>query len=95
VKLNSRGSDGDTPLHVIVRSENNYGLKLLIEAGAEINAKGDMSCTALDIAVRKRNVDAIKALLAAGADPNQINEFGRSAKTNALEAGGEVRKLFS
>lgn len=95
VFLDSRGSDGDTPLHVMIWRGNTFGALKLIEAGADVNAIGDMSETALHIAVRKQNLTIIEALLKAGADVTSISEFGLSPRDHANEADSKIRRLFS
>ena len=94
VTVSSQGSDGDTPLHVMLWREDTYAVLQLIEAGADVNAVGDMSETPLHIAVRKQNLRAIEALLKAGAKTTLVSEFGQTSKDSAMEIGGAVKKLF-
>lgn len=94
VKVDSRDSDGDTPLHVMLWRKDTYGALLLIEAGADVNAMGDMSETPLHVAVSQGNVTVVEALLRSGADPMVKSEFGKSPKERAAELGGEMRRCF-
>ena len=94
IHINSRGSDGDTPLHVMLWQKNTYGALLLIEAGADVNAAGDMSETPLHVAVSRGNITVVEALLKSGANPAAKSEFGKSAKEMAVELGGEMQRCF-
>lgn len=94
VTVHSKGCDGDTALHVMLRRKNTYAALLLIEAGADVNAVGDMSETPLHIAVKKQDVVAVKALISAGANLSLVSEFGHSPMNIAKEQGGEILRLF-
>ncbi|MEM9308085.1 MAG: ankyrin repeat domain-containing protein [Pseudomonadota bacterium] len=95
VTLTSRGSDGDTPLHVMLWQKNTYAVLQLVEAGADVNAVGDMSETPLHIAVRQQNPTVVEAMLKADADVSVMSEFGQSPKSLAQELGGEIARLFA
>ena len=95
VSIDSRDSDGDTPLHIMLWRKNTHGALLLIEAGADVNAVGDMSQTPLHVAVQQGNVAVAKALLKAGANKTHVSEFGKSPDDLALEAGGDMRRCFT
>ena len=95
VTIDSADVEGDTPLHVLAGRGNDYGIRLLIEAGADVNAVGDMGETPLHIAVRKGSTKAVGALLEAGADPNVVSEFDQSPKQMAEAAGREIARLFT
>jgi ankyrin repeat protein len=56
-------SDGDTPLHVMLRRNDNEAVPMLLNAGANVNVIGDMSETPLHVAVLQRNFVAAEALL--------------------------------
>jgi len=94
VTVDSRGVDGDTPLHVMLWRGNTYAVLRLIEAGADVNAVGDMSETPLHIAVKMQSIAAVKAMLGAGADMSLMSEFGQSPRSVADELGGDIRRLF-
>ncbi len=94
VEVNSKDVEGDTPLHVMLWRDDNYGAKCLIEAGAEIDAVGDMSETPLHIAVRKNNIEVAELLLSKGADPDIVSEFGMTPRAAAADQSREMRQLF-
>lgn len=94
VTIDSRGPDGDTPLHVMLSRKNTYAALQLIEAGADVNAVGDMSETPLHLAVRQQNLRVVEALLQRGADTTCMSEFDQSPKDLAKELGGDVARLF-
>lgn len=94
VEINSRGVDGDTPLHVIVNRNDIEGAKLLIDTGAEVNAVGDMGETPLHVAVSQENIDMIKLLLTTGAGENVKSEFGLSPRELAESKGDNFHELF-
>lgn len=94
VTVDSRDADGDTPLHVLARRGNNYGIERLIEAGADVNAVGDMSETPLHIALHKKNIVAVELLLNAGAGVSLVSEFGQSPQDIANDLGSEFRALL-
>lgn len=94
VVIDSRGHDGDTPLHVVLWQSNLMAVQLLIDAGAKVNACGDMGETPLHVAVRQQNEGAVVALLRAGADPTLRSEFGQSAKDLADNIGGKIKRVF-
>lgn len=95
VTVGSTDVMGDTPLHVLALRGNDYGIRLLIEAGADVNAVGDMGETPLHVAVRQGSAKAVEALLEAGGDPNIVSEFNQSPRQMAESAGREIAKLFS
>ena len=76
VTVSTRGSDDDTPLHVVAWRDDNIGAKLLVDAGADVNAQGDMGETPLHVAISRKNFELISLLLKAGADPTLRSEFG-------------------
>lgn len=94
VEITSRGSDGDTPLHVLLRRKNSIGAIALIEAGADVNAVGDMSETPLHLAVKNDDVLVAAALIARGADPDSPSEFDQTPRSLATNASREMRQLL-
>ncbi|MFV9506821.1 MAG: ankyrin repeat domain-containing protein [Oscillochloridaceae bacterium umkhey_bin13] len=94
VFIDSRSSDGDTPLHVMLWREDHRAVAILIEAGADVNAVGDMGLTPLHVAVRKRMPEAITLLLQAGANPDLRSEFGTTAREEGMVVGGAVAKAL-
>ncbi|MCF8130830.1 MAG: ankyrin repeat domain-containing protein [Deltaproteobacteria bacterium] len=87
VYLDSKGSDGDTALHVFIWSNETEKAIFLIENGADINAIGDMGETPLHAALHRKNMAVIKALLNAHARTDISSEFGKTARDMALEKG--------
>ncbi len=87
VKINSRGSAGDTPLHVFIWANETDKAVFLIENGADIDAKGEMGETPLHVAVKLKNAQVIKKLLHAGAKTDIESEFGKTALDLAGEMG--------
>ncbi len=94
IRLDTRASDGDTPLHVFAWRKDLQAARLLIAAGADTNAIGDMGETPLHVSVRQDLPELAKALLAAGASPDIVSEFEESARNMALRKGGELADIF-
>jgi ankyrin repeat protein len=94
VAIDSRGCDGDTPLHVLLWRKDTDGTKLLIAAGADTNAVGDMGETPLHVAVSQELLDVIEALLSAGASPDIRSEFGDTPRERAAARGGVAAELL-
>ena len=93
VTLESRSSEGDTPLHVMAWRRDVEGASLLIEAGAEIDATGDMDQTPLHVAIMQSDPPMIDLLLKAGARMDIRSEFGKTAAEEAVTKGGLVQEL--
>jgi len=83
----TRGTTGDTPLHVVCSWGDLEAVRLLLDAGAEVNAVGDIGRTPLFCVLASGNVDIVRALIAAGADLTHRDEFGDRALDVALLAG--------
>ncbi|QPH54853.1 ankyrin repeat domain-containing protein [Pontivivens ytuae] len=94
VKVNSRDSCGDTPLHVIVRRGDLHGVRLLIEAGADVNAIGDMGETPLHVAVGQGSPDVVEALLRAGARDDIRSEFDDTPREKMEQFHPELKRLL-
>ncbi|MFO7601042.1 MAG: ankyrin repeat domain-containing protein [Candidatus Desulfacyla sp.] len=93
VCLDSADSDGDTPLHILIRRGDTEGALLLIRKGAPVNAAGDMGETPLHAAISKEDAAVIHALLRAGARMDIASEFGETAQQKAARRG--IRLLRS
>ncbi len=87
VRINSRASDGDTPLHLAACWGNRHAVRLLIEAGARVNAKGDMGNTPLHYAVMGKHPSVAELLLSFGADAGLPSELGFTPRTLAKQSG--------
>ena len=94
VTLDSSDSDGDTPLHVLVRRKDRYAVDVLIAAGVDVNAVGDMGETPLHVAVAQEDEAIIRSLLRAGARTVIRSEFNQTAAERAKETGGAIARLF-
>lgn len=93
VTVHSRDADGDTALHVLLWRGNDHGVRLLIDAGADVNAVGDMGETPLHIAIRQGNVAAVETLLRAGAKTGYRSEFGQTPHDMAVGSAAIKRLL--
>lgn len=68
--VNSKNKDGDTPLHVAVKLENEYFVKLLLSSGCNVNTINNRGQAPLHIAILLRNLVILKSLLQYRANPN-------------------------
>ena len=87
VDIDSRGGDGDTPLHVLLWRDDVDGALLLIRHEANVNAVGDMGETPLHVALRQGQSSVVTSLLAAGASTEVVSEFGQTPDQLANERG--------
>jgi uncharacterized protein len=94
IRLDTRASDGDTPLHVFAWRKDLAAAQMLIEAGADPNAIGDMGETPLHVSVRQDMPELAEALLAAGASPDIVSEFEQTPREMALKKGGHLADVF-
>ena len=95
IHLHSRATDGDTPLHATLYRDDDYGARLLIEAGADIDAVGNKGYTPLHAAVFEGNAALVEALLAAGAGQLVRCQDGKRARDLVSEGDKEIARLFS
>jgi ankyrin repeat protein len=65
--LNIKDKNGDTPLHLAVRSGSLEAARALIEAGADLSLANNEGDTPLQLALELGKKDAAKALQEAGA----------------------------
>lgn len=87
VAIDSRGPEGDTPLHVMAWRNDLDAVEMLIRAGADVNAVGDMGETPLHVAVSQGNTSVIAAMVAAGARDDIRCEFGDTPRERAHRNG--------
>jgi len=90
VTIRSRGSDGDTPLHIAAFAGDRHAVRFLLEADADIDAKGDLSTSPLYCAVSAQHVQIAELLLQYGADPDAENELGFTPRTLAKQKGDKA-----
>lgn len=95
VEIGSRGTDGDTPLHVMAWRRDCRAIEVLIEAGAELDAIGDMGQTPLHVAVMQGDECSAELLLRAGASPDIRSEFGDTPRELAYSRGEAMERLFN
>lgn len=94
IAIDSRDSDGDTPLHVIARRGDVAAVSVLLAAGANPNAIGDMGETPLHVAIAKGSIQVVNALMRNGARADIRSEFGDTGMERAMKKGSEfVRAL--
>jgi ankyrin repeat protein len=87
VEPNSRGAHGVSPLHWMATLGDAEGIRLLIEAGANINATDDQGNTALHEAVARRQTSAAKMLIERGASIGMRNVAGQTPLNLAKSDG--------
>lgn len=79
VMIDSRTKDGESPLHWMASLGDHVGIRLLVEAGANVNAVDKDGNTPMHEAVLRRHVSAVKALLESGADLGRKNDVGQTS----------------
>jgi ankyrin repeat protein len=95
VAIDSRGCDGDTPLHVLAWRNDVAGAAMLIAAGADVNAIGDMSETPLHVAIAMNSVEMAGLLCRSGANREVRSEFGETPLEKASRKGGLIEKVVA
>jgi uncharacterized protein len=94
VTIHSRDVEGDSPLHVLVRRKDRYGVDQLIQVGAEVDVVGDMGETPLHVAIGQGDLYILESLLKAKARIDIRSEFGETAWEKAVNKGDVIAKLF-
>jgi uncharacterized protein len=89
VHANTRGASGWTPLHWMASLGDVPGVRLLLEAGAEIDAADEKGNTPLHEAVDSRQHLVVQLLLQRGASDSLRNEFGLTPRQSAKRTGYE------
>ena len=87
VGVNSRGFNGETPLHWMSTLGDPEGLRLLLAAGAVINATDKDGNSALHEAAAMRQTLAVQTLIDHGADLRQKNSSGETPQEVAVASG--------
>jgi ankyrin repeat protein len=95
VTIDSRSSDGDTPLHVVVWRGDTQAVRLLLAAGADVNAQGDMGYTPLHVAISREDLAMMKLLLDSGARTDLTAEIAGTARDEAMRRAGPVAEVFA
>lgn len=87
VSLNERDSARWTPLHYAVSGRHNEGVKVLIDAGAEVDPLTDKNMTPLYMCVQEKpfNIEVAELLLESGADIDTARGDAMSIWTFAHE----------
>jgi ankyrin repeat protein len=95
INVDTRSSEGDTPLHLFAWRSDLEAARVLIEAGADVNAIGDMSQTPLHVALRQGSVELVILLLEAGAKIDIRSEFQETPQEAARRIGGRIAEIFT
>ncbi len=95
VTVESRDSEGDTPLHVMAWRKDVESAHILLLGGADVNAIGDMDQTPLHVAIMQGDIEMVKLLLKAGAITSVRSSFGKTAFEEAASKGGAIWQLFN
>lgn len=85
--VNSKDTNGDTPLHISTFYEHMKITELLVKKRADVNAANVYGMTPLHYAMRKKNLDLIGLLLKNGADINCRNVWGMTPLYRAAGSG--------
>ncbi len=76
--LNQRGTDGDAPLHIVIRQRNGNWIGFLLAKGADPNVAGADGDTPLILAARAGFTEGVVRLIGSRADVNRVNKRGES-----------------
>ena len=90
--FNITDSDGNTPIHIVVKSNGSKELlRILIGEGYPLDTKNADGYTALSYAIEANDVQTALILLENGANPFQmIDKKGRNGVTIALQKGNKT-----
>ena len=83
--LSSRGSFGDTPLHVAVDGSYVEIVRILVEGGADVNKPGSFDNTPLHEAVERGHAEIVRILVEGGGDINKPGFMSDTPLTLALD----------
>ena len=93
--INTRDSNGNTPLHIAVTRHSTIEcLEYLIDCGADLDTRNYAGDTILHAVVRQDNRPAGELLIARGANIYASNAQGYSPLRIALERRGNTREWF-
>jgi uncharacterized protein len=79
VDINSRGENGETPLHWMTTLGDEIAVNLLLEAGADVKLADNDGNTPLHEAISCRRDNVAKILIEAGANLDCKNKAGMTA----------------
>src|SRR5688572_7487722 len=85
--VNVSETDGSTPLHWAVESDNQEMTRLLLRSGADAKRANRYGMTPLHLAAVNGNADLIRDLLDAGASPNAALPEGETVLMTAARTG--------
>ena len=86
--INTRGDEGETPLHWAVASNNAEIIQAMLDAGANPDMCNTSGETPLHIAAKEDHVAAAKALIKANADVHiRDKTFGETPLHYAVDSG--------
>lgn len=94
IDVDTKGQEGDSPLHLFVWRGDPDSAKVLIQAGADVNAVGDKGETPLHVAIRRQDKALVVLLLSTGARSDIRSEFNKTPQEAAALIGGELAELF-
>jgi uncharacterized protein len=82
-QINSKSSDGFTPLHLACFFRHPEAAQVLLAAGADAKAVSSHNIAVIHSAAASRDAGLVKLVLAAGADPNVQQNGGYTALQSA------------
>jgi ankyrin repeat protein len=86
-RINEKDGDGNSFLHLAVRTGNTDIVKFLVSNGADVNIKDNYGQTPLQIAVHSDNVEIVVQLVSNGAEINIKNSIGKTPLHDAVYHG--------
>ena len=92
--VNQTDDAGQSPLHLAADQGHLDCVKVLISHGADVHATDHDGISVLQAAVIGGSVDVTKLLLAVGANPDQQDNDGDTPRSEAVNEGGEMRRVF-
>lgn len=82
--INTKASNGDTPIHIAIREQNAEITDLLLKSGADIKEKNEYGDTPLHIASRLNSITIAKLLYSGTEYVNEKNNNGDTAIYGAI-----------
>ncbi|MGD9133172.1 MAG: ankyrin repeat domain-containing protein, partial [Desulfobacterales bacterium] len=86
-RINEKDGDGNSFLHLAVRTANTDIVKFLVSNGADVNIKDSYGQTPLQIAVHSDNTEIVVQLVSNGAEINIQNPIGKTPLHDAVYHG--------